>query len=220
MLCGHRRQRKSSRACGDIASPHGVPGMDVPSATSPPRQKPSPVALCCVRCGGACGISCRLITGAAHTPWMRLRIFKAMPIRAERRHANVEIVVDTPTFDGSNNAGAPTKAGTLALMLRPRSMRLSAGVPAGITGGKKTPCHKTPPMLTGDGENTWDAARLPGAGMAPVGESGCWWSCGARRHNKMDNPTVALAAWSVPAAMLLQRLRAAGAVKKGGGSVA
>jgi hypothetical protein len=151
---------------------------------------------------------------------MRLRIFKAMPIRAERRHANVEIVVDTPTFDGSNNAGAPTKAGTLALMLCPRTMRLSAVVPAGTTGDKKTPCHKTPPMLTGDGENTWDAARLPGAGMAPAGESGCWWSCGARRHNKMDNPTVALAAWSVPAAMLLQRLRAAGAVKKGGVSVA
>lgn len=129
---------------------------------------------------------------------MRIRIFKAMLIRAERRHADMEIVVGTPTFNGGTNAG----------------------VPAGTTGDKKTPCHKTPPMLTGDGENTWDAARLPGAGMALVGESGCWWACGARRHNKMDNPTVALTAGSVPAAMLLQRLRAAGAVKKGGGSVA
>ena len=171
----------------------GHPAWTCRRQPSPPRQKPSPAVLCCVSLG-AYSISCRLIAGAAHAPWMRLRIFKAMSISAERRHTDVEIVVGTPISDGGNNAGAPTKADTLALMLRPRSMRLPAGVPVGTTGGKKTPCHKTPPMLTGDGENTWDAARLPGASMAPVGESGCWWACGARRHNKMDNPTVAPAA--------------------------
>ena len=220
MPCGHWRQRKSSRACGDIASTHGVPSVDVSSATFSAATETQPHSSMLCPLWGLAAFSCRLIAGAAHTPWMRLPIFKAMSIRAERRHTDVEIVVVTPISDGGNNVGAHTKAGTLALMLRPRSMRLSAGVPAGITGDKKTPCHKTPPMLTGDGENTWDAARLPGAGMALVGESGCWWACGARRHNKMDNPTVALTAWSVPAAMLLQRLRAAGAVKKDRGSVA
>ena len=183
--------------------------MDVSSETFSAATESSVLCL-----AGGCSIACRLIAGAAHTPWMQLRIFKAMSIRAERRYTDVEIVVGTPISDGGNNAGAPTKAGTLALMLRPRSMRLSESVPAGITGDKKTPCHKAPSMLTGDGENTWGAAGLPGAGMVHVGESVCLWACGARRHGKTGSPTVAPAAWSVPAAMLLQRLRAAGAVKK------
>ena len=172
MPCGHWRQHKSSRACGDIASTHGVPSVDVSSATFSAATETQPHSSMLCPLWGLAAFSCRLIAGAAHTPWMRLPIFKAMSIRAERRHTDVEIVVVTPISDGGNNVGAHTKAGTLALMLRPRSMRLSAGVPAGITGDKKTPCHKTPLMLTGDGENTWDAARLPGAGMALVGGSG------------------------------------------------
>ena len=73
---------------------------------------------------------------------MRLRIFKAMSIRAERRHADVEIVVGAPISDGGNNVGAPLRqarmlAGTLALMLRPRSMETIGGRACGDYRGQE-----------------------------------------------------------------------------------